>query len=66
MVRWILLAVIGGMAGYILYALQAVRPEAWGILPDAAWVARAAVAGVVTVGALLPLGVVAAAVHRQS
>ena len=65
-VQWILLAVIGGMVGYSLYALQVVRPEAWGILPKAAWVARAAVAGVVAVGALLPLGVVATAAHRRS
>ncbi|MBN1137341.1 MAG: hypothetical protein JXM73_12200 [Anaerolineae bacterium] len=52
-VRWILLAVIGGMAGYILYAVQAIRPEAWGILPETAWAARAAVAVMVVVGALL-------------
>jgi beta-N-acetylhexosaminidase len=65
-VRWILLAVVGGMAGYILYALQVVRPEAWEILPDAAWVARATVAGMVAVGALLPLGIVAITAHRQS
>jgi beta-N-acetylhexosaminidase len=65
-VRWILLAVIGGMTGYILYALQVVRPEAWGILPDAAWVTRATVAGMVAVGALLPLGIVARTAHRQS
>lgn len=55
-VRWVLLAIIGGMGGYILYALQVVRPEAWGILPAAPWVARAAVSGVTALGALLPLG----------
>jgi beta-N-acetylhexosaminidase len=65
-VQWILLAVIGGMVGYSLYALQVVRPEAWGILPNITWVAKAAVAGVVAVGALLPLGVVATAAQRRS
>jgi beta-N-acetylhexosaminidase len=65
-VRWILLAVIGGMVGYILCALQVVRPEAWEILPDVTWVARAAVAAMVAVGALLPLGIAAITVHRQS
>jgi beta-N-acetylhexosaminidase len=54
-VRWILLAICGGMAGYILYALQVVRPETWGFLPDAAWVARVALTGLVGLCALLPL-----------
>ena len=57
-VRWVLLAIIGGMLGYILYALRVIRPESWGILPDLVWVARAAMMGVVAVCALLPLGVV--------
>jgi hypothetical protein len=52
-VRWSLLAVIGGMAGYILYALQIIRPERWGALPETAWAARAAVAGVALAGAVL-------------
>jgi beta-N-acetylhexosaminidase len=54
-VRWILLAIIGGMLGYILYALRVIRPEAWGILPDVGWVTRAAMMTVVAVCALLPL-----------
>jgi hypothetical protein len=56
LVRWLLLSVTGGMAGYILYALQVIRPEAWGILPEIAWIARAAVAVVAGIGAILPLG----------
>lgn len=59
LVRWLLLSVIGGMSGYILYTLQAIRPEAWGILPEKAWVARAAVVGVAGIGAMVPLGLVA-------
>ena len=55
MVRWVLLAIIGGMLGYILYALRLVRPESWGILPDAGWAASAAMVTVVAVCALLPL-----------
>jgi len=57
-VRWILAAIIGGMCGYILYALQMVRPEAWGILPEMVWVSRVAMVGVVGLAALLPLVVV--------
>ncbi len=57
-VRWVLLAIIGGMLGYILYALRVIRPESWGFLPDLVWVARAAMVGVVAVCALLPLVVV--------
>ncbi len=52
-VRWSLLAVIGGMAGYILYATQVIRPERWGVLPETAWAARAAVAGVALAGAVV-------------
>jgi beta-N-acetylhexosaminidase len=58
-VRWILLAVIGGMAGYILYAAKVVRPETWVILPDVAWVPRAVVAAIAGIFALIPLGLVA-------
>jgi beta-N-acetylhexosaminidase len=57
LVRWILLAIIGGMAGYILYALRVIRPESWGILPDAGWVTRVAMMVVVAVCSLLPLAV---------
>lgn len=57
-VRWILLAFIGGMVGYVLYALQVVRPEAWGLLPQAAWSERAAVAIFAAVTSLLPLPLV--------
>ncbi len=54
-VRWVLLAIIGGMLGYILYALRLVRPESWGILPEAGWVASAGMVAVVAVCSLLPL-----------
>jgi len=54
-VRWVLLAIIGGMLGYILYALRLVRPESWGILPDAGWVVSAGMVAVVALCALLPL-----------
>jgi beta-N-acetylhexosaminidase len=54
-VRWILLAIIGGMLGYILYALRVIRPESWGIIPELVWVARAAMMGLVALCALLPL-----------
>jgi beta-N-acetylhexosaminidase len=64
-IRWGLLAVIGGMVGYILYVLQIIRPEAWGLLPEAAWASQAAVVGVVLVCAIVPLGVMAA-VDRPS
>jgi beta-N-acetylhexosaminidase len=60
-VRWVLLAFVGGMMAYILYALELIRPDAWGILPAGAWVARAAMVGIVAVGALLPLAVVVVA-----
>ena len=54
-VRWVLLAIIGGMLGYILYAARLIRPESWGIPPDAGWATRAVMMGVVAVCALLPL-----------
>jgi beta-N-acetylhexosaminidase len=57
-VRSILLAVVGGMAGYVLYALRVLRPELWGVLPDAAWIPKAAVAVVAGVFALIPYGLV--------
>jgi len=56
-VRWLSLAIAGGMLGYILYAIRLVRPESWGILPEGAWLSRAAMIGLVVVGALLALGV---------
>ena len=58
LVRWILLAIIAGMAGYMLYAFGVVRPEAWGLLPQEAWSERAAVAIVAAVASLLPLPLV--------
>ncbi len=58
-VRWLALAVIGGMAGYLLLATQVVRPEAWAILPEATWAKRAFVAALASLGALLPLAVLA-------
>jgi beta-N-acetylhexosaminidase len=64
-VRWGLLAICGGMLGYVLYALRVVQPESWGILPDLAWVARAAMVVLVAACALLPLIVVAIARGSQ-
>jgi hypothetical protein len=58
MVRWVSLAIAGGMLGYILYASRLVRPETWGILPQAAWISRMAMIGMVVVGAFLALGIV--------
>jgi beta-N-acetylhexosaminidase len=55
LLRSILLPIIGGMGAYILYALRVVRPETWGMLPEAAWTERAAMAGVVITGSLLCL-----------
>ena len=63
--RWALLAIVGGMAGYILYALGILRPEAWGFLPAAARVARLVLVGIVIVGALLPLAVLPPFVRRE-
>ncbi|MEJ2734296.1 MAG: glycoside hydrolase family 3 N-terminal domain-containing protein [Anaerolineae bacterium] len=57
-VRWVLLSIIGGMFGYILYALQVIHPERWEILPDVAWLAQAMMIGMVMIGAVLPLVVV--------
>jgi beta-N-acetylhexosaminidase len=64
-VRWLALAVIGGMAGYLLYALHLIRPEAWGVLPSAGWIPRAAVACLAAVGAIVPLGGMARAPGAQ-
>jgi beta-N-acetylhexosaminidase len=52
-IRWLSLAVIGGMLGYILYALAAMRPETWAILPETEWVARAVVMAMTGIGALV-------------
>jgi len=52
--------VTGGMLAYLLYALQVLRPETWGILPDAAWIPRTAMLALVVLGALLPWIVVLA------
>jgi NADH:ubiquinone oxidoreductase subunit 4 (subunit M) len=57
-VRWVLLAVTGGMLAYILYALRLFRPEAWGILPEAAWISSLALVVLVALGGLLALAVV--------
>ncbi len=65
-VRWVLMAIIGGMLGYILYALRVIRPESWGILPDMGWVTRAAMMGVVAVCALLPLVVMMSTTDSQN
>jgi beta-N-acetylhexosaminidase len=52
--RWILLAVCGGMAAYLLYALKLLRPDAWGLLPAGILGSRVAMLLVVAAGALLP------------
>ena len=66
LVRWILLAITGGMLGYVLYVLRVIRPESWGLLPDVGWVARAAMVAVVALCALLPLMVVMRRVEPQN
>jgi hypothetical protein len=58
LVRWLALAVIGGMAGYLLLALQVLRPWTWGISADVVWLPRAAAAGLAALGALLALAAV--------
>ena len=55
LVRWVLWAVIGGMVGYILYAVGWIRPDDWFLPGGITWLARASVVGVTVVGALLPL-----------
>jgi beta-N-acetylhexosaminidase len=57
-VRWGSLSIAGGMLGYILHASRLVRPETWGTLPQAAWISRLVMIGMVMVGVLLALGVV--------
>jgi beta-N-acetylhexosaminidase len=57
-VRWVLLAITGGMLAYILYAVRVLRPETWGLLPEAAWISSAALVGLVVLGGLLALVVV--------
>ena len=52
LVRWVLLAIGGGMAGYLLLALPVIR------LPQTAWAARLLVAAIVAAGALIPLALV--------
>jgi beta-N-acetylhexosaminidase len=64
-VRWILLAIIGGMLGYILYALQVIHPDMWGILPQEPWTARAVLVSLVAVGAFLPFVLVIGTAHRD-
>jgi beta-N-acetylhexosaminidase len=64
-VRWVALAVIGGMAGYLFYAMRLVRPEAWSLLPEAEWIPRAAVACMAALGALIPLAAMARAPGSQ-
>jgi beta-N-acetylhexosaminidase len=65
LVRWILLAIAGGMASYSLYAWPVLRLEAWGIPLDAPWMARGVMVGIVAIGALLPLGIVVRRGSRQ-
>jgi beta-N-acetylhexosaminidase len=58
-VRWVLWAIVGGMSGYILYALLVIRPEIWAVLPQAGWAMKAAMVGMAAIGAVLPLPVIA-------
>lgn len=53
--RWVLLAIVGGMLAYILYALG-IQPDRWGLLPQASWSGLAGLAALVLVGALLAAG----------
>ncbi len=55
-VRWLLLAAAGGLAVYVLYALGWLRPQAWGFPAEPAWAGRLVMAGLVSLAALLPLG----------
>jgi beta-N-acetylhexosaminidase len=60
-VRWLLLTTAAGLAVYVLYALGWLRPEAWTGPATAGWepwIGRLAMAGLVGLAALLPLGVV--------
>ena len=50
-----------GMLAYILYAVRVLRPETWGLLPEAAWISSAALVGLVVLGGLLALVVVLSA-----
>lgn len=54
-VRLLLTIILGAASAYLLYASEVVRPEMWGVLPEAAWAGRAAVLGLVLLGAVLPL-----------
>ncbi len=65
-VRGGLLAMCGGMAGYILYALGALQPEAWGFESPEGWMARATVAIISGVGALVPLLIMARKAGRPA
>lgn len=65
-VRCGLLAVCGGMVGYILYALGAIPPGSWAFWPQEGWMARVAVASLSGVGALLPLLIMAQKAGRPA
>jgi len=58
LVRWLALSILGGMAVHILCALRVLRPQAWGLGPEAGWLGQAVAAGLVAIGALLPLAAV--------
>jgi beta-N-acetylhexosaminidase len=64
-VRWLASAVVGGMAGYLLYALELVRPEAWASLPGVPWLGQGGMVILVALGALLPLPLVARGRERR-
>jgi hypothetical protein len=63
-VRRAILGIIGGMAGYLLYILTAVRPESWAFWPEAAWAPAAGLAALVAAGALLGMLLVPLAPQR--
>ena len=65
-IRGLLLMIIGGSTGYILYALALTRPEAWGVLPNAVWIGRAAVIAITAIGAILLATVLALIIDRPN
>ncbi len=54
-VRRALLAIAGGMVGYLLYILAVIRPESWAMWPEAAWAPAAGLVALVAAGALLAM-----------
>ncbi|MBN1660694.1 MAG: hypothetical protein JXA93_20020 [Anaerolineae bacterium] len=59
-IRMLLLVVLGATLAYLLYTLDVVRIERWGVVPgtvlrEAAWIGRVALIALVLVGAWLPV-----------